>query len=129
MATTARRPVLVTVLVVLVVLSGIGDIIAGIIAISASGTGSGVVAIVIGLVYLAVAKGLLDGRNWARMVAAVVAAVNLLFAILAMVNGGGSASQGPSIGSGVLGLIILVILFTPKANEFFGSRSIASTTV
>jgi hypothetical protein len=129
MATTARRPVLVTVLVVLVVLSGIGDIIAGIIAISSSGTGSGVVAIVIGLVYLAVAKGLLDGRNWARMVAAVVAAVNLLFAILAMVNGGGSASQGPSIGSGVLGLIILVILFTPKANEFFGSRSIASTAV
>jgi hypothetical protein len=129
MATTARRPVLVTVLIVLVVLSGIGDIIAGIIAISASGTGSGVLAIVIGLVYLAVAKGLLDGRNWARMVTAVVAAVNLLFAVLAMVNGGGSTSQGPSIGNGVLGLIILVILFTPKANEFFGSRSIASSAV
>ncbi len=129
MATTARRPVLVTVLVVLVVLSGIGDIIAGIVAISASGTGAGVLSIVIGLVYLAVAKGLLDGRNWARMVTAVVAAVNLLFAILAVINGGGSTSQGPSIGNGVLGLVILVILFTPKANAFFGSRSLDARTV
>jgi peptidoglycan biosynthesis protein MviN/MurJ (putative lipid II flippase) len=126
MATTTRRPALVTVLVVLVVLEGIGSILTGIVAMSASGTAGGIIQIIVGLVYLAVAKGLLDGRNWARITTAVVAAINLLFAILAIVNSGGSNSQGPSIGTGVLGLIILAVLFSPKANAFFGSREVAA---
>ncbi|MDQ6895379.1 MAG: hypothetical protein M3171_02035 [Actinomycetota bacterium] len=126
MATTTRRPGLVTLLVVLVVLQGIGSIIAGIIAISASGMAAGAVLIVVGLIYLAVAKGLLDGRNWARLTAAVVAAVNLLLGVLAIINSGGSSNQGSTVGTGVLGLVILAILFSPKANAFFGSRSLAS---
>ncbi len=126
MTTTTRRPGLVTVLVVLVVLEGIGSILAGIVGITASGTAAGVVLIVVGLVYLAVAKGLLDGRNWARVTTAVVAALNLLFAIMAIINSGGSSNQGSTIGTGVLGLVILVILFSPKANAFFGSRSLSS---
>ena len=129
MATTARRPVLVTGLVVLVVLQGIGSIVSGIVAISASGMASGVILLVIGLIYLAVAKGLLDGQNWARVTAAVAAAVNVLFAILAMVNSGGSTNQGSAVGTGVLGLIILAILFSPKANAFFSSRSLDSRAV
>ncbi len=129
MATTARRPGLVTVLVVLVVLQGIGSIVSGIIAISASGTGAGIIPIIVGLVYLAVAKGLLDGRNWARIVTAVAAAVNVLFAILAIVNSAGSTNSGSAVGTGILGVIILVILFTPKANAFFGTRSLDSRTV
>ncbi len=126
MAATTRRPGLVTLIVVLVVLQGIGSIIAGIIAISASGMAAGAVLIVVGLIYLAVAKGLLDGRNWARLTAAVVAAVNLLLGVLAIINSGGSSNQGSTIGTGVLGLVILVILFSPKANAFFGSRSLSS---
>lgn len=126
MAATTRRPGLVTLIVVLVVLQGIGSIIAGIIAISASGMAAGAVLIVVGLIYLAVAKGLLDGRSWARLTAAVVAAVNLLLGVLAIINSGGSSNQGSTIGTGVLGLVILVILFSPKANAFFGSRSLSS---
>ena len=126
MAATTRRPGLVTLLVVLVVLQGIGSIIAGIIAISASGMAAGAVLIVVGLIYLAVAKGLLDGRNWARLTAAVVAAVNLLLGVLAIINSGGSSNQGSTVGTAVLGLVILAILFSPKANAFFGSWSLAS---
>lgn len=126
MAATTRRPGLVTLLVVLVVLQGIGSIIAGMIAISASGMAAGGVLIVVGLIYLAVAKGLLDGRNWARLTAAVVAAVNLLLGVLAIINSGGSSNQGSTVGTAVLGLVILAILFSPKANAFFGSRSLAS---
>ena len=129
MSTTARRPGLVTVLVVLVVLQGIGSILAGIIALSASGMTGGLVQVIIGLVYLVVAKGLLDGRNWARVTAAVAAAVNLIFAILAIVNSGGSTNQGPAVGAGVIGLVILAILYSPKANAFFGSGHLSSRPV
>lgn len=126
--TSSPRPVLVTVLVVLVVLDGIASILAGIVAWTAAGAVAvGLVALLVGLVYLGVAKGLLDGRNWARMVTAVVAAVNVLFAILALVNT--TDTRSSTIGTGVFGLIILAILFTPKANEFFGSRSLSSRPV
>jgi hypothetical protein len=127
MATTARRPVLVTALVVLVVIAGILSIITAFVAFGVSGLAvAAAFPLILGLVYLGVAKGLADGRNWARMVTGVVAAVEVLFAILAIVNSGGSTNEGPSIGSGVFGLVILGILFSPKANAFFGSQSLSA---
>jgi hypothetical protein len=130
MDSAARRPGLVTALVVLVVLAGIGSILAGIVAMTTAGSvGAGVVSLVIGLVYLGVAKGLLDGRNWARLTAAVVAAVNVIFAILTIINSDGSSTRSSSIGTGVFSVIILAILFSPKANAFFGSRSLSAGQV
>lgn len=127
MAAATRRPGLVTALVVLVVIMGIGSILAGIISITVAGSAAaGAVAIVIGLVYLGVAKGLLDGRNWARVTAGVVSAVNVLFAVVTIINTDSSGTRQSAIVTAVFGLIILAILFSPKANAFFGSRSVAS---
>ena len=127
MAATTRRPALVTVLVVLVVVAGVLSILAGIIAITATGFAAvGAVALLIGLIYLAVSKGLLDGRNWARVTVAVVSAVNVILAILAVINSAGSNNQGSAFGSGIFGLIVLAILFSPKANAFFGTGSVSS---
>ncbi len=126
MAATTRRPGLVTALVVLVVLTGIVSILSGIIAITAAGSIAGGVAIVIGLVYLAVSKGLLDGRNWARVTVGVVSAVNVLLAVITIINTDSTGTRQSAIGSGIFGLIVLAILFSPKANAFFGSRSVVS---
>lgn len=130
MDSATRRPGLVTALVVLVVLTGIGSILVGIVAMTTAGAvAAGVAALVIGLVYLGVAKGLLDGRNWARVTTAVVAAVNLILAILTIINSDNPSTRSSSIGTGVFGLVILAILFSPKANAFFGSQSLSDRPV
>jgi hypothetical protein len=120
---SVSRPVLITVLVVLVVLGGIASVIAGVIALVASGfLPAGLILIVVGLAYLAVARGLASGNNVARAVVAVVSALQVVFAVVALFQSDGDA-RGSSIGSGVVGLIVLLILFSPHANRFFGSRA------
>lgn len=117
------RPVLVTFVVALVVLGAIGWILTGIIAMGAFGgiSVAGIVFVLLGLVYLAVAKGLLDGNPLARTVVVVVAVLQIVWAAVSWIltdvqyeNG-----RGSSTGSAVLAIIILVVLFTPKAKEFF----------
>jgi hypothetical protein len=121
---TARRPGLITLLVVLTVISGIGSIIAGIIALIASGglVWAWIILIVIGLIYLAVAKGLSDGHPLSRFIVAAVSALQLVFAVFTIINTDNSTSRSSAIGTAVFALLILLILFSPKANAFFGSR-------
>lgn len=70
------------------------------------------------------AKGLLDGNPTARLVAAVVAALQLVLAITAFVTvtqlSGGA--QTTRFGGILFPILVLVVLFTPKANAFFGGR-------
>jgi heme/copper-type cytochrome/quinol oxidase subunit 4 len=124
-APTARRPGLVTVLVVLTVIGGIVSIIGGIIAMIAFGGFliAGVFLIVLGLIYLAVAKGLADGNSLSRMIVAIVSVIQIAFAIYAFVASNDNGTRNSALGSAIVGLIILLILFSPRANEFFGSRS------
>ena len=121
---TIRRPGLVTLVVVLTVLGGIGNLMTGIMAlmISNGSVFAGVVFIVLGLVYLAVAKGLADGNKLSRTVVAVVSVLNIavtIFALFVPNNG----NRGTVVGSGIVSLIILLILYSRKSNAFFDSRS------
>jgi hypothetical protein len=122
---TAHRPGLVTLLVVLTVLGGIVSIIAGVIAMIAVGSvvSAGVVLVGLGLIYLAVAKGLSDGNGWARAVVAVVSFLQVVFAVLTIFRTDDGSTRNSAISTAVFGLVILLILYSPKANEFFGSRS------
>lgn len=124
-APTTRRPGLVTLLVVLTVISGIVSIVAGIIALTASGgfLWAGIVIIVLGLIYLAVAKGLADGNPLSRMIVAVVSVVQVVFALLSIFATNDSGTTNTAWGNLIFGVIILLILFSPRANAFFGSRS------
>jgi len=123
---STRRPALITVLVVLVVLSGIGAALTAWISFATAGTAvwGGVIAIIVALAYFAVAKGLFDGNPTARSVAAAVAAVQVVLALVLNIAVD-TATAGPGTvrtGSLVFPVLVLIILFTPKANAFFGSR-------
>lgn len=130
---TRNRPFLVTLLVVLVVLGAIGWVLTGILTITLSGdvapagiTVLGIIFVLLGLAYLAVAKGLLDGNPRARMIVLVVAALQILFAIIGLFASSEDLQNGRSSGggSGVLAVIIIIVLFLPKVREFFGRRTV-----
>jgi hypothetical protein len=125
-APVRTRPVLITLLVALVVLGAIGWIVEGIIVLTAFGGFqiAGVICILLGVVYLAVAKGLLQGNPMSRSVVAVVAALQIVWAVVSWIVSGSEYQDGRSsaTGSAVLAVIILVVLFTPKATAFFDRR-------
>lgn len=123
-AAPVRRPALITLLVVLTVIGGISALTTGIIAVIAAGTvlSAGLVFIILGLVYLAVAKGLADGNSIARIVIAVVSVVQIAVAIFSITRSDDTSSASP-VTSAVVSALILLILFSPKANAFFAARS------
>jgi hypothetical protein len=132
---TVHRPGLVTLLVVLVVISGILSVIGGVLllivgigtGIDVDGMSGGVIialaiiAILFGVIYLAVAKGLSNGNPVSRTIVAIVTVLHLignLYTAFARTDN----SRSTAIGGIIFGVIILAILFSPKANEFFASR-------
>lgn len=124
-APTVRRPGLVTLVVVLTVIGGIASIIVGITAMMIVGGffSPGLIPIVLGLIYLAVAKGLSDGNNLSRTLVAIVSVLQIVFAIFAVFTADNAGSRNSPIGSALFALIILLILYSPKANAFFEARS------
>lgn len=122
---TVRRPGLVTLLVALTVIGGIVAIVAGIVAMITTGSflSAGIIFVVLGLIYLAVAKGLADGNSVSRAIVAVVSVLQIAYAIITIVTTDNNGNRNSAIGSAVVGLIILLILFSPKANAFFDAHS------
>ena len=128
----ARRPGLVTLLIVLVVIGGVLSVIGGIALIflkdnpdvvaktgsSNVGIWAGVGSIIIGLIYLAVAKGLSNGNGLSRLIVAIVSILSVIggFWIGITQVGNGAISGWSSV---FWGVIILLILYSPRANAFF----------
>ena len=125
-APAQTRPTLITLLVALVVLGAIGWILEGIVVLSAFGGFqiAGLVCILLGVVYLAVAKGLLDGNPMSRTVVAVVAVLQIIWAVVSWIitDHEYQSSRSSSTGSAVLAVVILLVLFSPKATAFFDRR-------
>ena len=131
----ARRPGGITLLAVLIVVSSLGLIgsIAVIIGrgnddfVQDAGVGSstllwvGIVGVIIAVVYLLVARGLTRGSGLARGLAALVAVLSLASGIYQAIIQSGSL-RWSGIVSAVLALIVLSLLFSPRANAFFGSH-------
>jgi lysylphosphatidylglycerol synthetase-like protein (DUF2156 family) len=119
------RPVGVTIVGILIVISGILIIIGGVMNLFNEEVRLSVsivvliLMLVIGLIYLAVAKGIFDGNNFARLLVGVITVINLLvglyhaiFVELLRWNG---------VVQAVIALIILGLLFSRRATEFFTS--------
>lgn len=132
-----RRPGGVTLLAVLIVISGLLGLIGSIAVIIgrsnddvlrntsvSSGTllWVGIVGVIIALVYLAVARGLTRGSGLARGLATLVAVLSLASAVYQALIQSGNLRYS-AIFSGVLALIVLLLLYSPKANAFFAARS------
>ncbi len=132
----ARRPGGITLLAVLIVVSGLLGLLGSIAVIIGrgnddfvkdTGVGSntllwvGIVGVIIAVVYLLVARGLTRGSGLARGLAALVAVLSLASGIYQAIIQSGSL-RWSAIVSAVLALIVLTLLFSPRANAFFGSH-------
>ena len=132
----ARRPGGITLLAVLIVVSGLLGLIGSIAVIIGrgnddfvrdTGVGSstllwvGIVGVIIAVVYLLVARGLTRGSGLARGLAALVAVLSLASGIYQTIIQSGSL-RWSAIVSALLALIVLMLLFSPRANAFFASH-------
>lgn len=134
MTLPTRRPGLVTLLLILVVIEGLFSIFVGLVLVftrdSNTVTGDvqassssvalwlGILLIVIGVVYLLVARGLANGNNFSRLLVAAVTLVNIAGSVWVLVAHPGGA-RWSTLGSILLGVIVLAILYSPKASAFF----------
>ncbi|RLK52757.1 hypothetical protein [Microbacterium telephonicum] len=114
-----NRPFGVTLVAIIAWLNGLWQILVGIFSILPGGTSiwAGPFIIVFGILTIIVSFGLFGGRNWARILTAILFALNLLGALTLLF--GGQFWQG--IGGAILPLIGLILLFSQKANAFFRS--------
>ena len=87
--------------------------------------GSAVVAGLVGVglwVWMAVKNG--QGRSWARVVATVLGALNIVFTLLGLAGGTATAvTLVSSLVSLVLAGVILYLLYRPESTRFYDFRS------
>ena len=129
----ARRPAGVTLLVVLIVIGGILQIVAGIILILGHKNATvlreshrssdflfalGIVGAVLGIIYLLVSRGLATGNGFARFIVGLISLISLAGGVWAAVTQHGNV-RGQGIASTIVGFIVLALLYSPKANAFF----------
>lgn len=120
------RPFGVTLIGILMVISALGALISSVIALfdpelrDGFGIISIVVMIVIALVYLLLAKGILNGNSFARFIVVIFTVLQLLNGIWRMIFEPGLRLAG--IVQAVIALVILALLFSRKSAYFF-SRS------
>lgn len=128
----ATRPGSVTFVAVLTYLNGILNVIGGVIllitrdSMAQSGAAGGVggittaaiISILLGIVVIVVARGLLRGSPGARAVVTVVMIIDILNGIFLIFTG--------QVGGGIVqilwSLLIIVLLYTRRANAFFTGR-------
>ena len=111
-----ERPVGVTIVAVIAWIIGAIQIIGAIIGLF---NGAGIDAwavLIVGILTIAVSLGLFRGSNAARIIMAVVFALNLVVAVWIMVIAGDFWDQ---VVAAILAIIGLVFLFSKRASEFF----------
>jgi hypothetical protein len=129
----ARRPFGVTLLVVLIVINGILAVAGGLFlaiqhddrdVIRETRVSSdnlllyGIALIIVGAIYLLIARGLASGGGFSRFLVGAFALLNLIAGIWAAVERDG-AVQTQGIVNAVIAGLILLLLYSPRANEFF----------
>lgn len=141
----AKRPLIVSIIAILVLISAILEIIfggilvvLGLIGSDLSGScslpacssifsilvplviGGGIFFIILGILYIFVFRGLWKGRNWARIFYIVVGILGLIGSLFAMMI----SPSATSLITGILGMIIPILiisylLFSRKVKNYF----------
>jgi len=126
-----KRPLGVTIVAVLAILSGAFDVIGGIVLLAGQGDtelaeafgGAGMlitvaaVSIIIGVAMLLIAIGLLRGNAVARMAATVVQVFSLVMSV--WVGIAQPSSLGTEIPSALLAIAVLILLWSGEASRYF----------
>lgn len=112
-----RRPFGVTLVAIIAWITGALQIIAGVLLMIGGEIAYGIIAMLIGFITILVSLGLFGGSNGARILTAVVFVLNIAGSVYLMIT---EPSQlWTAVGSAVLPLIGLLLLFTSRANSFF----------
>ena len=126
-----KRPLGVTIVAVLAILSGAFDIIGGIVLLAGQGDaelaeafgGTGMLvtvaalSIVIGVAILIIAVGLLRGNAVARVAATAVQVFSLVMSVWVAIAQ--PSSLGTEIPSALLAIALLVLLWSGEASRYF----------
>lgn len=118
------RPGGVTLVSILAWISGILQVITGIVLLLAAGVANLVaiaawISIILGIITIAVGLGLWRGVNVARILATIVFILNIVSAVWGIFQPD-TGWVSPLV-SGVLSLIGVILLWTKPANDFFRS--------
>jgi len=113
----SRRPFGVTLVALIAWITGLLQIVSGVFTIFSP---AGWIAIVVGIVTIVVSFGLFGGNNGARILAAIVFAINVIGSIYLLFTF--QTSFWSALWSGIFPLIGLLLLFTRSANAFFARR-------
>ncbi|MDR6612637.1 hypothetical protein [Leifsonia sp. 1010] len=126
----AARPGSVTFVAVLTYIIGILNVIGGVILLIARDqvagqngaiggiTAAAIISILLGVIVIIVARGLLRGSPGARVVVTVVMIIDILNGILLLFTN----QVGSGIGQILWSLLVIILLYTRRANGFFTGR-------
>jgi hypothetical protein len=123
MSDTVKRPIGVSIVFIVILVTGLFQIIAGVARLlnrgdnATVGLWAGIITIAIGLAYLLVARGIAHGNSLARFVVALLTVLMIASAIWVMFT-------APSLWATLLiqillGLIVLLLLYSARASMFF----------
>lgn len=121
---SAKRPGGVTLVAILAWISGLFDVVTGILMLTTdvfveSDNVTAVIFIVIGAVVIIVAAGLLRGNSVARIIVTALQVFSLAAAGTYLIMSG--ASVVTNLISILISVIVLMLLWSKRANAFFGS--------
>ena len=125
MANGVSRPAGVTLVGVIIVLSGLLGVLLGVLGLFnlndevGAGLWGVIVSLVIGVIYLLVAKGIFDGNRISRLIVAILTVINLLKGVSYLCAGREIIVNG--LIDIIIALIILYLLFGGRARIFFAS--------
>jgi uncharacterized membrane protein HdeD (DUF308 family) len=124
-----RRPRLVTVVGVLVILSGILDLLLGLVWLFYEPDGDksnnlgawiGIALLVIGAVQVILARGLFRGDSRSRAIIAFAIGLDIVIGLISLTAG--NNPRGLSITDLIFAVAAIAILYSSKANAFFARR-------
>ena len=119
----AERPITITLVGVVILIWGALSLVFGVLALfgrdngGSAVLGTSIIMIVVGVVYLAVAKGLFNGNSMSRLLVAVMTVISLIGGVWAFLTLSGQRVTG--IVQAIVALLVLGLLYGRKANAFF----------
>ncbi|PHX61014.1 MAG: hypothetical protein CK552_02760 [Actinobacteria bacterium] len=125
MANGISRPMRVTLVGVIIVIDGLLGVLLGVLGIFnlndsiGAGIWGVIVSLIVGIIYLLVAKGIFDGNRISRLIVAILTVINLLKGVSYLFAGREILVNG--LIDIIIALIILYLLYGGKARLFFAS--------
>lgn len=121
MTSTAQRPIGVSVVAILILLTGIGLLVRGVLGLVRGGEGSAgmvvaIILLVVGLAYALVAKGIWNGNKASRLIVLILSLIAIVGSVIAFSEPG---ERVVSIVQIVIALVILALLYGRRAREYF----------